>query len=72
MDTIKQPPAFSPCCESCNHSQTEHDAFDAGLKAAEETPLDENPHRGGESNPLWVAWESGYSVGTLNREHSTR
>lgn len=63
-------PAASKCeqwnGEECDHTQAQHEAFDAGHKAGEEGN-DRNPFENDEGNGLSLAWQAGHSVGWTNR-----
>lgn len=70
MDTTTQtPPVASSdlvqlsCGPDCGHTAAEHTAFDQGVRDGAEF-RDENPYR---SPLLRFAWDSGHSVGVLNR-----
>lgn len=57
---------FIPCEGGCSHSQDEHDAFDSGVVAGQLDADSENPFDCAEQDALWLAWESGKSVGIIN------
>lgn len=59
--------ANRPKCQAgCGHTQQEHNAFDDGMACGEQYSPGEvtNPYR---DPKLRLAWDSGYSVGQINR-----
>jgi hypothetical protein len=55
---------FGGCPPDCGHSAAEHTAFDQGLRDGEQDQ-NTNPYR---APLLRFAWDSGHSVGVMNRE----
>lgn len=57
----------TPCPHSCDHTDAEHEAFDAGLEAGRtigETA--KNPYR--KSDDLWWDWADGCAYGAILKE----
>lgn len=61
--------ALHPCSPECQHSEAEHDAFDLGLQAGESGDEYPNPYT---VDILRLAWDSGRSVGEMNRQAASK
>lgn len=67
MNSISKPAAFVQCEGGCEHTEDEHQAWDQGWMAGERNPDADNPFNYQSQHNLWEAWESGKSVGIMNR-----
>lgn len=57
--------------EPCEHSVAEHNAFDAGVYAGE-VGKKTNPFVGSGDENCYEAWETGHSVGVMNRREAMK